>query len=123
MNDRVTRDCRVPELAMLLRSLPRREYPRCHGAGADELSHGSMDPADVEQMILLAFGQQDILLDVVQDSVERMLGNRHEEVEWRLGASDVHALRDAPIEHRAWQTLLGDKSFGGLAVASLEHRD
>ena len=68
---------------MLLRSLARREYPRRHGPGADELAHRPMDPADIEQMILLAFSQEDILLDVVQDSVERLFRNRREEVEWR----------------------------------------
>src|SRR5262245_58699610 len=40
MDDCVSSDGRVSELAMLLRSLPCREYPRRHGAGADELAHG-----------------------------------------------------------------------------------
>ena len=57
-------------------------------------------------MILLAFGKQDVLLDVVQDAVERLLRDRGEEVEWRLRAGDVHPLDDAPFEYRAWQALL-----------------
>ena len=55
---------------MLLRSLAGREDSCRHGSGADEFAHGPMDPADIEQMILLAFSKQDILVDVVQDSVE-----------------------------------------------------
>src|SRR5580693_10465853 len=88
VNNRVTRDRRVAELAMLLRSLARREYPRRHRPGADELAHRPMNPADIEQMILLAFGQQNILLDIVENSVERMLRNLSEEVERRLGAGN-----------------------------------
>src|SRR5262245_12637382 len=76
MYDCVPRDRRVSELAMLLRSFARGEYPCRHGPGADEFAHGPVDPANIEQMILLAFGKQDILLDVVQDSVERVLGDR-----------------------------------------------
>src|SRR5690348_11365414 len=123
MYDCVPRDCRVPELAMLLRPLARREYPRRHGPGADEFAHGPMDPADIEQMILLAFSQQDILLDVVQDSVERMLRNLREEVERRLGAGNVHPLDNAPFKHGAWQALLGHDGLGALAVAGLKPRD
>src|SRR5215510_2509131 len=123
MHDGVARDRRISELAMLLRSLARREYPRRHGPGADEFAHGPMDPADIEQMILLAFSQQDILFDVVQDPVERMLRNLSEEVERRLGARNVHALNDAPFEYGAWQALLGHHALGSLAVAGLEARD
>ena len=73
MDDCVTRSRRIAELAMLLRSLARREDPRRNGPGAHEFTHGPVDPAGVEQVILLAFGKQDVLLNVVQDAVERML--------------------------------------------------
>src|SRR5215831_3784342 len=120
MHDCVTRDRRVSELAMLLRSLARREYPRRHRPGADEPAHGPMHPADVEQMILLAFGHQDVLLDVVQDAVERMLRNRRKEVERRLCAGNVHPLDHAPFKYGARQALPGHDSLGALAVTGLE---
>src|SRR5215510_16260300 len=81
MDDGVTRDRRVSELAMLLGTLASCEYPRRHGPGANELAHGPMHPADIEQVILLTFGQQDVLLDIVQDSIERVLGDCREEIE------------------------------------------
>ena len=55
---------------MLLRSLARREYPRRHRPSAHELAHGPVDPAHIEQVILLAFSQQDILLYMVQNAVQ-----------------------------------------------------
>jgi hypothetical protein len=107
-DDFVTRDRRVSELAMLLRSLARSEYARRHGSGADEFAHGPMDLAHIEQVILLAFSQQDILLHVMQYPVERVLCYRGEEVERRLGAGNVHSLDNAPFEYGARQALPGD---------------
>src|SRR5215468_8179977 len=123
MDDGVTRDRRVSELAMLLGSLASGEYPRRHGPGANELAHGLMHPADIEQVILLAFGQQDVLLDIVQDSIERVLGDCREEIERSLGSGDVHSLDNTPFEHRTRHALLGHKGLGRLAVAGLEQRD
>src|SRR5262245_64046369 len=105
MHDGVARDRRVAKLAMLPCSLARREYPRRHGPGADEFAHGPMDPPDIEQMILLAFGKQDVLLDLVQDTLERVLRNRSQEVEGRLGAGDVNSLDDAQFEYVSRKTL------------------
>src|SRR5262245_28126236 len=116
VDDCVPRDRRVSELAMLLCSLAPGEDPRCHGTGAHELAHGPMHPADVEQMILFAFGEQDVLLDLVQDAIEGMLRNRREKVEWRFGSSDVHALHNAPFEYGARQALPGYNCLGALAV-------
>src|SRR5262245_56382381 len=123
MHDGVARDRRVAKLAMLLCSLARREYPRRHGPGADEFAHGPMDPPDIEQMILLAFGKQDVLLDLVQDTLERVLRNRSQEVEGRLGAGDVHPLDDAPFEYGTRKALPRHEGLGSLAVAGLEQRD
>src|SRR5690349_8717646 len=58
MYDCVTRDRRVSKLAMLLRPFARGEYPCGHGPGTNEFAHGPMDPANIEQMILLAFSKQ-----------------------------------------------------------------
>src|SRR5215475_233396 len=123
MHDGVARDRRISELAMLLRSLARGEYPRRHGPGADEFAHGPMDPSDIEQVILLAFGKQDVLLDVMQDAVERVLRNRSQEVERRLGAGDMHPLDNAPFEYGTRQALPRHEGLGSLAVAGLEQRD
>ena len=93
---------------MLFRSLARREYPRRHRPSAHELAHGPVHPADMEQVVLLAFSKQDILLHVMQYPVERVLCYRGEEVERRLGAGNVHSLDNAPFEYGARQALPGD---------------
>src|SRR5262245_14245542 len=123
VHDGVARDRRVSELAMLLRSLARGKDPRRHRAGADEFAHGPMDPPDIDQVILLAFGKEDVLLDMMQDAVERVLRNRSQEVERRLGAGDMHPLDNAPFEYGTRQALPRHEGLGSLAVAGLEQRD
>src|SRR5262245_51454398 len=123
VHDGVARDRRGSKLAMLLCSLARRKYPCRHGPGADEFAHGPMDPPDIEQVILLAFSKQDILLDLVQDAVEGVLRNRSQEVERRLGAGDMHPLDNAPFEYGTRQALPRHQGLGSLAVAGLEQRD
>ena len=54
---------------MLLGSLARREDARGDGVGADQLTHRSIEPFDVEKVVLFAFSQQNILPDVVKDAV------------------------------------------------------
>ena len=70
----------VADLAVLLAALARGEDARGHRAGADQLAHRAMDPVDVEQMVLLALGEQHILRDLVQepsrDCREIAQGNR-----------------------------------------------
>ena len=111
------------ELAMLLRPFPGGEDARRHGPGADEFAHRPVNPAYVEQVILLAFRQHDVLLQVVQNPVQGVLLDRNEEVPRRLRAGDVHPLGDAPFENGTWQALRGNERGGPLAVAGLEQRD
>src|SRR5215471_15053196 len=74
-------------------------------------------------MVLLAFGEQNVLLHIVQNAFERVLRYRGEEIERRLGSRDVHSLRDTPVEHRARQTFFGYKRLGCFAIARLEKGD
>src|SRR5215471_2481674 len=52
-----------------------------------------------------------------------MLSNRCQEVEWGLGAGDMHPLDYAPFEYRARLALLGYHGLGSLAIAGFEPRD
>ena len=108
---------------MLLRPLARGEDPRGDGTRAHELMHRAVDPVNVEKMVLLAFRKQDVLLDVVQDAVERVLSDGGEKIERRLGAGDVHSLCYAPVEYRTRRALQSHERLGPLAVAGLEQRD
>jgi hypothetical protein len=75
----------------------------------------------LNKVILLAFRKQDVLLDVVQDAIERVLRDGGEKVERCLGAGDVHSLDNAPFEYRARQALPGDKGFSPVAVSGGQH--
>ena len=107
---------------MLLRALARREDSRGDGMRADKFVHRPVEPVDVEKVVLLAFRKQDVLLDIVQDAVERVLCDGGEKVERRRGAGNVHSLDNAPFEYGARQALPGDNGFSLLAVSSLEQR-
>jgi hypothetical protein len=78
-NDFFARKRRISDLAMLLRALARGEDARGDRTGADELAHRSVEPVDVEKVVLLAFRKQDILLDIVQDGIESSNKLRHRE--------------------------------------------
>src|SRR5215813_7691448 len=93
----------VTHLTVLLGALACCKDPRGDRTCADELTHRSIHPFHVEQVVLLPFGEQNVLFHVVQNPFKRVLCDGGEEIIGRLGASDVHALRDAPVEHRAWQ--------------------
>jgi hypothetical protein len=67
-------------------------------------------------------GKEHVLPDVVQDAVKRMLRNRREEIEWRHRASDVHALCDAPVEHRTRKALQRHQRLDAFAIARPEER-
>jgi hypothetical protein len=117
------RDRGVSKLTMLLGPLTRREDPRRHRLGADQLVHCSVDPSDIEQVILLAFSEKNVLFDVVENTIERVLGDRRQKIKGRFGPCDMHPLDDAPFEDEARLTLLGDEGLGALAVTGLEQRD
>lgn len=74
----------------------------------------------IEKMIVFAFGKKNILLHVMQNSLQIMLGKACKAVEWSLCTGDVHALRDAPIKTRALRALFRHERFHGLPVARLE---
>ena len=69
------RDRGVAELAMLLSALAGGEYPRRYRPSAHQFTHRPVHPADIEKVILLALGEKDVLFDVVQDPIQRGLGD------------------------------------------------
>ena len=80
----------------------------------------SVNPVNVEKVVLLPFRQQDILLDVVQNAVERVLRDGREKIERRPGTGNMHPLRYAPVEHRVRRALVGHECLSSLAVACPE---
>jgi len=65
--------------------------------------HCPVEIVDVEEMVLLALGQQDVLLHVTKDSVQRVLRNRGQEIERSRRASDVGSLSDVSVGPRTWR--------------------
>jgi len=77
---------------MLLPSLARGEDARCHGARANQLAHRPVKPFQIEEVILLAFGQQNVLPDMMQDAVER----KHRLGRLLPGMVEIDALPERP---------------------------
>ena len=55
---------------MLLCAFPGGEDPRRHRMRTYEFAHRAVDPIDIKEMILVTFGEQNILLDIVQDAIK-----------------------------------------------------
>src|SRR5262249_2999048 len=107
---------------MLLGTLARGEDPRGDRMRADELAHRSVNPVNVKKVVLLPFRQQDVLLDVVQNAVQRVLRDRRQKIEGYAGTGDVHSLRYAPVEHGVRRALLCQEGLSSVGVAGLEQR-
>src|SRR5262249_58243001 len=104
---------------MLLGTLARGEDPRGDRMRADELAHRSVNPVNVKKVVLLPFRQQDVLLDVVQNAVQRVLRDRRQKIEGYAGTGDVHSLRYAPVEHGVRRALLCHEWLSSLAGSGL----
>src|SRR5262249_7423471 len=51
---------------------------RGHGTCTDQLAHRAIQPSDVEQVVLLAFREQNVLFHTMQNSFKRVLRDRRE---------------------------------------------
>ncbi len=73
-NDLVAGECGVADLTVLLGTLAGGEDAGGDGVGTCELTRGAVDPAGVEEMVVFAFGEEDVLGDVLEDALKVVLG-------------------------------------------------
>src|SRR5215831_9043877 len=88
----------VPHLTVILRTLAGSEHASGHRVRTYEFVHDAVHVTHGEQVIILAFGEEHVSPNMLQDALEFALGEMGETIKRGLRSGDVHALDDAPVE-------------------------